>query len=410
MKSRTGLLLIKSSFAVAMLLSCLLVVDLVLRATLPIPKSGSGDWAGPPRTSLTLTSSPDNFESVHRYHSLGFRGSEITLSKRVAERIVCIGDSWTEGIGASESQTWPSMVAQKLPKDQFEVINLGDAGATPERYLEILTKVGVALQPTMCVVCLNTSDLYGGPAIPKDTAVRTTIRDEFRDRNSSISTLAAYALPGWMYLVDRSQGRWHQRQGVYWNQYEIPFQALAHLIAERSGLPIATAEGLLNQRIPNLEPACVEAAKKQAYNGYRIDLELLNPHASFKCTTTDMAVSEDKLNLTTNEWLAFYATTCQAANIRPVLCLFPEAGLVSRDPVGPMVDDFYLDAPDISSDQSISNMLRRICSNLGIAYMDCTEELRSHANEPLFLRYDGHPNARAYELVGEWVAPQLQRY
>ena len=95
--------------------------------------SGSGEWAGPPRTTMKLISSPDQIESIHRYHNLGFRGEEIAIFKRTDQRIICIGDSWTEGIGANESQTWPAVLATNLPSSQYEVINLGDAGATPER-------------------------------------------------------------------------------------------------------------------------------------------------------------------------------------------------------------------------------------------------------------------------------------
>lgn len=400
---------LKLGLATAILLLCFFAIDLVLRATLPIPMSGSGDWAGPPRTALKLISSPDHFESIHRYHSLGFRGDEISPVKRVDHRIVCIGDSWTEGIGANESQTWPAVLGTKLPSDHYEVINLGDAGATPERYLEILTKVGIALKPTICIMCINPSDLYGGPVVPADTSIRTTIRDEFRHRNSSISTVCANTLPGWMYLIDRSRGRWHQREGIYWNSYEIPVQLLTDLISQRAKIPLVDAETLLKKRTAYLEPACVEAAKKQAYNGYRIDLELWNPHASFKCTTKDMGVSTDKLERATKEWLGFYVKTCRDANIQPILCLFPEAGLVSRSPVGPMVNDFYLDAPDITSDQSLAEMLHRICADKEVSFIDSTELLRAHSSTPLFLRYDGHPNSKAYELVGAWMATTIQR-
>lgn len=371
--------------------------------------SGSGEWAGPPRTTLKLVSSPDQFESIHRYHNLGFRGEEIAILKRTDQRIICIGDSWTEGIGANESQTWPAVLATNLPSSQYEVINLGDAGATPERYLEILAKVGVALKPTTCIVCINPSDLYGGPKIPSDLSIRRLIRDEFRQRDSKISTVCANWLPGWMYLLDRSQGRWHQRDGIYWNCYEIPKESIAELIANRGNVTLNEAESLLNERIKSLEPLCVESAKKQSYNGYRIDLELWNPHASYKCTTKDMGVSTNELEQATIAWLGSFAKTCQDSEIQPILCLFPEAGLVSRSPVGPMVDDFYLDAPDITSDQSVTEMLKRICSEQKVSYIDCTNELRSHSEAPLFLRYDGHPNSRAYKVVGEWIAAKVRR-
>ncbi len=399
---------LKLTLAVLATAAPLLLTDWCLQAMLPIPAPGSGEWAGPPRSELKLVSTPDQFESVHRYNELGFRGSSIPPHPTPGrQRIICIGDSWTEGIGADESGTWPAVMARQLPTEQFEVINLGDAGANPDRYLDILSKVGIALQPQQCLMCVIPSDFYDGPKLPQDSSVRERLQDDFRQRDSALATLLARTLPGWTFLVDRSRGKWHQRQGIYWNSYSLAEDFLAQHIADTEQLELSAARQKMQQRMSTLEPACVQAAKRAAYNGYRIDLELFNPHASFRCRVEDMHLPVEQLRAATRQWLTSVAERCQEYDIAPTLCFFPEAGLVSRAPVGPMIDEYYTSAPDITNDNSLSELLAQQCQQLGVAYLDCTPVLRAHRTETLFLRYDGHPNARAYEIVGRWLAEQL---
>ena len=48
-------------------------IDVATRTIFPIPKMYIGDWADPPGAELVLTSTPDNFVSIHRDNSFGFR-------------------------------------------------------------------------------------------------------------------------------------------------------------------------------------------------------------------------------------------------------------------------------------------------------------------------------------------------
>lgn len=61
-------------------------------------------------------------------NSEGFRNSEEFAEQAPAgtERIICVGDSFTEGLGVSNDQTWCNLLRSKNP--DFETINMGVGG------------------------------------------------------------------------------------------------------------------------------------------------------------------------------------------------------------------------------------------------------------------------------------------
>lgn len=396
----------KLAFSSVVFLALLFSIDLLLQFMLPIPQAGSGRWAGPPRMTMQFLSKPDSFETTHSYNSAGFRGPEISLSRTKKHRIVCIGDSWTEGIGAHENQAWPSVLRRNLSSN-VEVINLGHAGATAQRYLDILCQVGIPLKPTHCIMCVIPSDFYKGPELPVDPSVRSELRDDFRERDSKVVTGLANTLPGWVYLVDRAQGKWHPRSGLYWADYTVPREKLVELIAETEGVELEEASQLFESRLAMVDPVCLEAAEQRAFNGFRIDLEIFNPHASFRCRTIDQGIDVGLLEQKSRTWIRFFAKTCRDANVQPMLMFFPEAGLVDNRPTGPFLAEHYQDAPNVTADNSLSGMVAKLCEELDVMYLDVTPKLRAANDRRLFLRYDSHPNEVAYGIVGEWLGKKL---
>lgn len=86
----------------------------------------------------------------YRFNSHGFRTDEFDLS----ERIICLGDSRTFGVGLHEWQTWPYFLSQLTGKP---VWNLGSGSACLDTAYRILkgylpqlrTSLVVALMPTI---------------------------------------------------------------------------------------------------------------------------------------------------------------------------------------------------------------------------------------------------------------------
>ena len=104
---------------------------LLVRLRLPVPEKGYGVWAAYLGSSIERSSRPDGVRVVHRYNRYGFRGDDFDI-RTSRPRVVAVGDSYTEGIGVEEEESWPAVLADRLsPDGDVEVLNLGDAGSAP---------------------------------------------------------------------------------------------------------------------------------------------------------------------------------------------------------------------------------------------------------------------------------------
>ncbi len=98
-----------------------------------------------------------------RTNSLGFRDAEVrdVALATERERIVVIGDSFTEGLGVAFSETFVGRLAQALEPRGIEVLNAGVLSYAPSIYLaktrHLLDEVG--LEFDHLVVMLDLSDI-----------------------------------------------------------------------------------------------------------------------------------------------------------------------------------------------------------------------------------------------------------
>jgi len=200
--------------AVLSTLTAMLAVDAAARFLFPVPEPGYTVWTFPPGSRVTFVSEPDDFEAVHRYNAHGFRGGDLAAEPRAAVRVACLGDSYTEGLGAAEHEAWPVVLENELRDLDCEILNMGVAGATPQDYGRVLFESAIVLRPSDVIVCLLPSDLRGGPRLPygpersRDMFPKAALTNPLAQGRRPIGTLGAYLLPGWTYLVDRVRGRW----------------------------------------------------------------------------------------------------------------------------------------------------------------------------------------------------------
>ena len=143
-----------------------------------------------------------------------------------------------------------------------------------------------------------------------------------------------------------------------------------------------------------------------------VAVESMIPFNVYRATTSDMRVPPHELRAKTATWLEWYARACREADVRPWVLYFPAPPLVAEGPWGPNEDRAYARAPGVLGDTSVRDLLAELTTALGLPFVDLTETLARHRDEDLFLRYDTHPNARAYELaaaaVTEALAPALR--
>jgi lysophospholipase L1-like esterase len=95
-----------------------------------------------------------------RTNALGLRGGPVLPKREGVLRIVVLGDSITAGAYVEEDETYPALVEAKLHAAgiECEVINAGMPGAGLFQMLNILSDVGLLLEPVMVVIGLYLND------------------------------------------------------------------------------------------------------------------------------------------------------------------------------------------------------------------------------------------------------------
>ena len=389
----------------------LMVSDHVIRLMHAIPKIGYGVWAGYPGSVQNLVSEPDRFQAIHRYNRYGFRGEDFPLEPD-GIRVAGVGDSYTEGVGALEEESWPAHLSYSLSETKAEVINLGKAGASPETYARIISEVAVPLKPTDIIVAFNASDLRFGPALPDGLTVNTEFDDPFLAARSAWAIPFATLFKGWTYLLDRTEKHWPYMEGPYWNPYDQNYfgQAVTRLARLRK-LSQQKARELAEARLEQVSENVLQSSRERRFNPSLIEISLVREFATHELTTDDMEVPTYQLETATREWLTWYASTGREHGIRLWLLYYPQAPLVTRTKAwGPLNEAWYAGAPDVFGDTSVRDLFRHLCDDLKIPFIDATEILTKHAGEPLYLRYDTHPNGRAHKLVAQLVAERMRSH
>ena len=111
-----------------------------------------------------LPNESSEYSYPSRSNSLGFIGQEYPIAKKdsIGIRIISIGDSFTEGIGAPQDSSYPALLQQMLNSDYpkpIEVINFGLSGSDPFYYYLLCRDIVLKYKPDILLVTFNTSDI-----------------------------------------------------------------------------------------------------------------------------------------------------------------------------------------------------------------------------------------------------------
>jgi hypothetical protein len=100
------------------------------------------------------------FAVEFRYNSLGLRGAEVPAKKTGVRRVVVVGDSFTEGQGVRESETYPKVLESLLEAEdpgQWEVVNCGKRATDFPALNEVFGRA-VSLDPDVVVYAMVPND------------------------------------------------------------------------------------------------------------------------------------------------------------------------------------------------------------------------------------------------------------
>jgi hypothetical protein len=105
------------------------------------------------------------FDVAYDISSLGLRSGELARDRPPGlKRILMLGDSFTEGNGVQQSETFSSRLQAKLDEaglaERFQIVNAGVGSYSPLLELLYLKTAGLELQPDLVILNLDLSDLH----------------------------------------------------------------------------------------------------------------------------------------------------------------------------------------------------------------------------------------------------------
>ncbi|MDD3876493.1 MAG: hypothetical protein PHT69_07710 [Bacteroidales bacterium] len=104
------------------------------------------------------------FSLTRSYNSFGLPDKEYSIKKDSSVfRILAMGDSFTEGAGATQDSAWPKLLEEKLRNYYFpqkiEIINAGITGSDPFFSYVLLRDKLFVLEPDLLLFAINTTDI-----------------------------------------------------------------------------------------------------------------------------------------------------------------------------------------------------------------------------------------------------------
>lgn len=402
-------ILVKLLFAIVAFLVCLFIVDLYIRNNFPLPEKGYGVWAGYPESKSVMLLMPDKFKSIHRYNRYGFRGDDFIIDPHTDVRIACVGDSFTEGYGANENETWPAILQSKFNSNEVEVLNLGKAGSQSDIYANIINKVALPLHPTDIIVSMITSDFRYGFELPRNLSIVKEFKNPFIDNRIKIIKPIVKLFPGWVYLLDRARGRYPMSSKTCWPVMtdKVILQEALDEIPHWNHLSYVKSRHYLEVHKKLVNPEVMKAVEHAGFNPYLLKTDLAKSYYTYLDTVSDMGISKNDLQECTDIWIKWYANICKKNNIRAWVLYFPLPPLVNKGKFGIYQDKFYENAPDVYGDTSVRDIIKISCEKFGVNFIDPTREFMAHGNDQMFHRWDTHPTAKGYKLVGELVSKKM---
>jgi lysophospholipase L1-like esterase len=333
---------------------------------------------------LFVESRPDHFSETHELNIYGFRGPDFAIDPAAGRRrILLVGDSVTEGIGAPEAGTIGAQLERLLVRDgeRAEVINLGVIAATLNHATILARDATTLLRPTDIVLIVYANDL---PAPANVKGVCAPAR-EFPHRDDA----------WWMPRVATLVKRYIHDEPIYrrWPHAAIrffsPVPSVVNPWAESTGPP------------DNLDPAL--------YDNMRAGR--LNPWLYAQSQDIPGLLRHDfRKDGSPEQHLKCLAAVCQAVGTRLTVAYVAFCGVVSPR-YSPSLVKLGMDSriADALVDDPIyrrqNRVLAEVCGHLNLPLADATDDLiaAEAAGTPQYWQFDTHPRPAGYATIARTI-------
>lgn len=333
---------------------------------------------------LFFESRPDGYSEVHRLNLYGFRGPDFAIDPPTdRRRVLVIGDSVAEGLGAPESGTISAQLARLMARDGIsaEVINLGIvAGSLPK--LTALARDATALiRPRDVVLVINANDLPP-PPFPNELLEPAP---RYRRRET----------PWWMPRAVELLERVARGEPIYRRWFHPATRFFAPVPDPTN--PWTRTKG----PPPDLDPALYRAMTEGTLNPWL--------KTNFESLPGMIAYNYGKGGMP-SPYLYQIDLACRKAGANLLVAFVPFCG-VTHPRYAPALVALGVDpktAERLAVDPVYRNqgvMLAQICPILGLPLADTTDALiRAEREEgPQYWMYDTHPRPAGYATIAQTI-------
>ncbi|MDW3194058.1 MAG: hypothetical protein R8G66_16915 [Cytophagales bacterium] len=322
-------------------------------------------------------------------NSLGLRDREITIDKKDQFRILCFGDSWTEGFGVEVENSWPKKLEVLLNDSlsrKIEVVNCGQKGRYTTDYLKYMKQVVPLLKPDLVLVgVLQLDDL---------AQMSQNNYSPYANDEPTVSETVIYAFKN--YGLELIKGLIDEESPENIDIVEFRKNAVKERLEEMSPLTRKQYHFLSDTvrqlyETGNLNPSMLIYAVELSYRhmvynnpNHPLTLEATRNFSkdlqSMKALCTKYYSDFVMLNLPTPEFTGH---------------------LTERTP-NDVLSKYFLE------NNHVDSIYRSVAAQHEISYMELTDHfLALEEKNKYFYRFDGHPTASGYHEIAQFIGLQL---
>lgn len=394
-------LLVCASLAVALLLA--MGADNVLGKLERDPLRTAG-LLFPPNVSALYEAY--EFSHISEINNLGIRGSDTTVEKRHAKRIVAIGDSGTYGWGVPIEETWVKILEENLRArgHDVEVLNLGCPGFGPRLYARTAEEAVPLLKPDLILLDIHPRDDL------RQSGTQANLREDLDTKDTNVLRNALRRLfPNFTArALKERQEREAQltklRRGT-WNMIRID---TAHKATARKLLKSMTAEK--RARFKELDPKIRKALREGKINPFLIRVVFARGTSSRAFVESELDSDETRGRIASmGRSLMRVKAVADAEDADVLAILLPEASHVSPEvqraswELGrPVRED---DLTTLAHEVAVRQALHRA----EIESVSVITEFRELARDAsLYYPIDSHMNAAGNKAFADMVTPIIE--
>lgn len=317
----------------------------------------------------------------HHMNRYGFRDVEWKMAKPShKKRVLFIGDSFVEGIMASQKQTIPEGFLQAAGAERYEVFNAGMVGRGLNAYLQLLADIVPIFKPDVVVFCIYANDLgQKEPLVPP-----FFLEPEY----------FSFWSPRFLTLLQESQKR--GSVPAIWSSQNKAF--LPSVPAPSN--PWSQNEAKL---APHVKAEVATAMKSGKFNPFRTN-------------ALAKEAKHLKLNPKLGESVPFFRYICQQNKAKPLIVYIPCRNQVTRHYYRYEQQYCLKDCPDTldlttPEYQLHARVLQEQCKSLNVPFVDLSPLIKGveDRGQRLFWNYDEHMKGKGYLLLGKNIWEQWNR-